>query len=186
MRGDNSSLWIIILGNNLWFTVTDSDATRITVSYGSFPSERKKASVLEHQVNWRLFAAAILICPVYPWLIFFPPAIMTFPERALKSSFIEAHSSSLTASSKSPHRYLRSHNDYFTESWLNVLFQWEGMYSSGNGGRQEESIYCANGVSGIQRNEAAFGTSPVFRMKNKHANRKRILPYSAPRLPSVA
>lgn len=46
MKGDNSLLWIIhwtiIFGNNLWFTATDSDVTRVTVSYGPFPSEWEK------------------------------------------------------------------------------------------------------------------------------------------------
>lgn len=50
-EGGSGSAWIIILGNNLWFTVTDSDVTRITVRYGPLPPERIRASVLEHQVN---------------------------------------------------------------------------------------------------------------------------------------
>lgn len=116
--GSSSSLWIIIPGNNLWFTVTGSDATRITLRYGPSPSERKRSSALEGELT-----AAMLICPVYLRLIIAflfsppPPAVMTFPEGAVKSSFIAAHSSKFDCRLLiSAQALARSRNDYFTKS----------------------------------------------------------------------
>lgn len=112
-------------------------------------------------------------------VLFFSPAVMTFPQRAFKGSFIEAHSSTLTASSSSPHRYLRSHNDYLTESWLNALFYWEGMYSSGNVGDVNKAfIVETEWVASKGMRQHLLGHA-CRQMKNKQANRERILPYSA-------
>lgn len=112
------------LDHLIWFTaVCFWWDFRVTVCYGPFPSEWERPLCLTIRCSDGCLplTAAKLICAAYPCLIF-SPAVMTFPEKAFKGSFIEAHSSTLTASSSSPHRYLRSHNDYLTESWLKALF----------------------------------------------------------------
>lgn len=145
-------------GDSLWCDFV------VTLSSGWSPSECEGplCPTIRCSDGCLPLAAAKLICPVYRCLIFFRPAVMTFPEQAFKGSFIEAHSSTLTASSSSRRRYLRSHNDYLTESWLNALFRWEGMYSSGNAekGDVDKAFYCSSRLSGIHRNAIApFGTS---------------------------
>ena len=107
---------------------------RATVCYGLFPSEweRPLCSTISRTDGCLPLAAEKLIWPVNP-MSYSLAAVMTFPEKAFKGIFIGAHSSTMTASSTSPHKHLKNHNDYLTDSWLNALFRKKGMYSSGMG-----------------------------------------------------
>lgn len=140
-----------------------------------------KTPLLGHQVYWWLLATSSCKTNLsrLSMSYFFRLLLWHFLSEHFKGSFIEAHSSTLTASSSSPHRYLRSHNDYLTESWLNALFYWEGMYSSGNVGEENKAfIVETEWVASKGMRQHLLGHA-CRQMKNKQANRERILPYSA-------
>lgn len=71
--------------------------------------------------HWQLQNKFILSIHVFFFSFLFSCYDIFRKKKAFKGNFTAAHSSAMTVSSSPPHRHLKKHNDYKSDSWLNAF-----------------------------------------------------------------